>query len=182
MADTKISDLTSGAPLTASDLLIIARAGSNYKLTANDLLGALIAPGHELDYAQITAGVTVTATTAATSTNIVSGNAVTYDGSTIVIVEFFTYAASVDSDAALTFHLFDGSTDLGRLGSMNGVVSGATTATLVTPLLLRRRFTPSAASHTYHVKAWKTAGTASIFAGAGGTDTAFPTYIRITKV
>jgi hypothetical protein len=56
----------------------------------------------ELDYAQITSSVYPTATTEASSTPIVTGNAVTYDGSTPVLVEFFAPCCRSDSTIALT--------------------------------------------------------------------------------
>jgi hypothetical protein len=44
MADTKISALPSGAPALATDETIIARAGSNYKLTVANIVGYLGSP------------------------------------------------------------------------------------------------------------------------------------------
>jgi len=44
MADTKISALPSGAPALATDETVIARAGSNYKLTVANIAGYLGSP------------------------------------------------------------------------------------------------------------------------------------------
>lgn len=44
MADTKISALPSGAPALATDETVIARAGSNYKLTVANIVGYLGTP------------------------------------------------------------------------------------------------------------------------------------------
>ena len=43
MANTKISALTSGSPAQASDVLPVARSGSNYKLAVSDLSTAALA-------------------------------------------------------------------------------------------------------------------------------------------
>lgn len=139
-------------------------------------------PGYEFDYAELTStSVSITGTSAASPTNVVSGNAVTYDGSTVIVVEFAVYAVAPAADGAIIFNLFDGSTDLGRLGIVDGVASSTTTVAFSIPVRLARRLTPSAASHTFHIKAWRTVGNGTIFAGAGGTDTPLPGFIRITK-
>ncbi len=52
MADTKISDLSSGSPLVASDLFIVARSGSDYKILGSGLLGGI---GHIILWEQQTA-------------------------------------------------------------------------------------------------------------------------------
>jgi len=44
MADTKISALASGAPAQGTDETVIARSGSNYKLTVANIVGYLGAP------------------------------------------------------------------------------------------------------------------------------------------
>jgi hypothetical protein len=64
MADTKISALSSGAPAQATDETVIARSGSNFKLTVSDIVGYLGAP------------ITVAngGTGAATLTGVVKGN------------------------------------------------------------------------------------------------------------
>ena len=138
-------------------------------------------PGYYFDYAETTSTTTVTATSAATAQTHLSGNAVTYDGSTVVVIEFFAYAISLDSDATMVINLYDGSTDLGRLGAWNSTASGTTTGTIVTAVAVGRRLTPSAAAHTYSIRIWKTGGTGSIIAGAGGTDTVLPNWLRITR-
>jgi hypothetical protein len=42
MANTKISDFTSGAPAQATDELVIARSGSNFKLTNDDVRSLVV--------------------------------------------------------------------------------------------------------------------------------------------
>ncbi len=167
MADTKISALSSGSPAAVGDEFIIARSGSDYKLTLRQILAA-----RTLDYVEQTSSLTVTATTDATAQAFVTGNAVSYDGSTVVIIE--AYIPFGAATAAMVCNLYDGSTDLGRLGQINTVVNA--------PMYLARRLTPSNASHTYSIRIWKTSGTASANCGAGGTATNLPGFIRISLV
>lgn len=138
--------------------------------------------GKELDYVQITSPATITATTEATSQAVVTGSAVTYDGSTIIEIEFYSQYGEVEdaSGASLIVLLYDGATVLGRLATITNVAAAA----LRVPLCLKRRITPSAASHTYSIKAYSTVATANaaISAGAGGTGAALPAFLRITRV
>lgn len=181
--DAKGDLITASAADTAARLAVGAN-GTVLTAASGETTGLKygLPPGWEFDYAELTSATTsITATSAATATTVLSGNSVSYDGSTVVLIEFFAYAVAIDSDASVQFNLFDGSTDLGRLASYQAVASGATTGTIVTAVAVARRLTPSNASHTYIIKAWRSAGTCSVFAGAGGTDTPLPAFIRITK-
>lgn len=129
----------------------------------------------EVAYTQFTANVTVSVTSEATATSVVSAGAITYEAVPHMI-EFF--APSLDSNGD-TLHIIlqDGSTVLGDLYQGAGSGAADTVGTL------QRRITPTAASHTYQVKAWISAGSGTIHAGAGGTGaTRFPGFIRIYKV
>jgi hypothetical protein len=123
--------------------------------------------------------VTVASTTEATPTNVVSAAAVVFDGNTRVCVELYSneLAGTVDGNI-LVMNLWDGSTDLGRIG--HATVDRGTDWRV--PFMARRYLTPSAGSHTFHWKAWKSgAGTVAVDAGAAGAGTRMPGYIRITK-
>jgi len=147
------------------------------RLTAAGLLQVLRenGPGTELAYVEQTSTTNITNTSEATGHQVVSAGALTFDGSTRVCIEF--YCAEVYSDVAggIIFDLSDGGTEVGRMG----VVFGHT-GDHRSPVLLRRFLTPSAASHTYAIQAWRTAGSPSVDAGAGGSGTVMPAYIRIT--
>jgi hypothetical protein len=139
--------------------------------------------GKELDYVQITSNVGITSTNSASPDTVITGTSVAYDGSTIIEVEFWCPYAEVEdaSGASLVFVLYDGGTVLGRFGLMSNVANAA----LRMPISLKRRLTPSAASHQYIVKAYSSATTANaaVGAGAGGNaSTQFPAFIRITRV
>ena len=124
---------------------------------------------YELDYVPRTTDLTVTATAAASAQTWIDGNAVIYDGSTRVKVEAFSAAWDGGGTGANVglLELYDGSTDLGVLAQVagTGVMYGVYFVT------------PSAGSHTYHVKAWKS-GSGSIRAASG---TYVPAWYRITK-
>jgi hypothetical protein len=132
----------------------------------------------EVNYTEFTADVSVTATTVGTANQIVSSGAITYEAVPHLIE---CYIVSYSSPAQATFFILrDGTTVIGTIGWV-GASSGRW------PVPLRRRLTPSAASHTYNIAAWLAgAATGTVEAGTGGTagnDTAvLPGYIRIRKI
>lgn len=130
-------------------------------------------PGTQMDYVQRTSNASITATSAGTADTILTGNAVAYDGSTIVLIEFSSVFVQAGSGNDLTIGIFEGSTEIGRVSYQNVVG--------FVPVRGALRLTPSNATHTYLVKGWVSGGTATVGAGAGGAAAA-PAYIRITKV
>ena len=136
----------------------------------------------EFDYVQITspASVTSPASSDATATAVITGSAVAYDGSTRVKIEYVCpfLEAPAALNASLVVNLYDGSTDLGRLG----LVTTPAAQQFRAPGKGERFLTPSAATHTYSIRAWVTSGTGTFGAGAGGTGGAYlPAFIRITR-
>lgn len=137
--------------------------------------------GVELDYVEFTSAVSPVETTEGTARVVVTGNSVAYDGSTVVLIEFFAFTARPDSGAAgrrMDFWLYEDGSSIGRLGSMVTPAASADGK----PVYLMRRMTPSNASHTYSIRASVSAGTGSIAAGAGtGVGVDMPGFIRITR-
>ncbi len=133
-----------------------------------------VAADAELDYVERTSPLTVTATSDITAQTFIDGNAVTYDGSTRIKVTLSAPYATSPSSQNLAFTLWDGSTDLGRLAIVGFDPAGNA------PVFAERFLTPSAGSHTFHIKAFVTSGTGSAGAGAGGTAAYEPAYLRIT--
>lgn len=124
----------------------------------------------EVAYAEVTANTTVTATTAGTANTVVTAGAITGDAAAPVIVTFGAHKATIGT-SAIYFELYDGASTYARIGEK---LSGTS------PVLVQYRFTPSAASHTYSVRAWVDAGTGTVFAGGGGgSGNATPAFIRI---
>ena len=78
--------------------------------------------------------------------------------------------------ATLTICLFDGSTALGNLGFLQNPGSGSPRL----PMYAAKRLTPTAATHQYSVRAFASGG-GLIDAGAGGSGTIMPIFLRITK-
>lgn len=147
---------------------------SKSRSTLTAMLGGTV-----LDYAERTTNLNITETVEANATVVVSGNPVTYDGTTTVTIEFDCASVRPPQVAAevLAFWLFDGSTSLGRIGA----TQATTTIGQYEPKNLKRKLTPSAGSHTYSIRATVTSGTAQLLAGTGGVGNDVPAFIRITR-
>lgn len=138
--------------------------------------------GYEYDYVEKTTNTSITATTEGGADTIVTATAVVFDGTTKIVVDFYCAYAAPDTGAAgrtLILVLYDGASSIGKLAPMATLVSG--NQSYITGVH-SRRLTPSAASHTYSVRAYVSAGTGTVGAGAGGSGTYMPAFIRITKV
>lgn len=141
----------------------------------------------ELDYAEITSPVTITGTTDATATTCITGAAVAYDGSTRIHIEFVAPYGTLQCNASgqqnLIVVLYDGSSSLGRIAMMEADAAAGAGQEAACPLTGVMFLTPSNASHTYSIRAWKTTGsaTASVGAGAGGATAYVPAFMRITE-
>jgi len=133
--------------------------------------------GQELDYAEITADVSVGG-----ATTVLTGNAVTYDGTTKILVEFYAshFSLSTTNSATLSINLYQDGSDIGRIWQANA--AGGATAWTGSGIHACRRLTPSAASHTYSIRASQINGTHTINAGAGGSGNVMPAFMRITRV
>lgn len=141
-------------------------------------------PGYEYDYAEVTSSTSITATTEATANTVVTANPVAFDGSTVIYVEVYSPSWRPGTDAAgreLRPCLYDdtggGAASIGQIGLFVTSASGADGKGGT----LRRRLTPSAATHTYSLRAFVNAGTGSISGGAGGSGAAMPAYIRLVR-
>lgn len=133
-----------------------------------------------LDYAEITSDAACTATTEGSANTILTGGAVVYDGTTLVILEFSFPAFTTSTTAQVAFlTIFQDGSALGRVWDSFGF----TTSGDMGGTILRRRFTPSAGSHTYSMRGHSGgAQTFTVKAGAGGSATLFPTYMMISAV
>jgi microcystin-dependent protein len=132
-------------------------------------------------YVEFTGGdVSITATSEATANTIVTADAITFDGSTQIDIEFFSPKVRPPTTAnySLLLCLYDGSTSIGVLSC---VTTDEATNVQEVPVLGRRRITPTNASHTYSVRAYVNGGTGYVRGGAGGTSDYVPGYIRISS-
>ena len=130
-------------------------------------------PGYEFTYAEVTSGGNITATVEGSADTIVTAGAVAFDGSTVVVIEFFAMGVLSAAGETTYLVLFDGASSIGYIGQ--GMVA------LNPSMMVRRRLTPTAATHTYSMRAIVTGGTGTWTAGAGGVGANSPAYIRITK-
>ena len=168
--DYNYSQITASANAVAPSNITGGLAGQVLGGTAP---GYVYPPGTQLDYAQITSNsAAITATTSATAQAVVTGNAVTYDG-TSCFVEFFADFVQGGS-TRITFVLYDGSTELGR--PWRNVQ-----ASFAGPVYWKTQVTPSAGSHTYSCKAYVDAGSGVIEAGNNSINNPVPAWIRVTK-
>jgi hypothetical protein len=144
--------------------------------------GGSNATGYEFDYAELNSGsVNISTTTDATATTVITGASVTYDGSTIVLIDVFFPAIDTVNAAGdnMVIVLYDGATDLGRLGLTRNVAASV----LRMPFRAAYRLTPSAAAHQYIVKAFVIGGgTGVVYGGAAGAAVNMPGFLRVTRV
>jgi hypothetical protein len=132
----------------------------------------------EVSYTEWTSDVAITATTAATANTVVTAPAHSFDGSTLVIIEFYCpklYSPGGATGRATFIELYQDGSDIGQLGAN---YSGADSLNIV-PVMVRRRMTPASGSRTYSIRCFVTAGTGHAEAGAGGAGNIMPGYIRI---
>lgn len=192
-----LTSIADGAPVIAADprnnfaaiqtdvnalLTILGSGVTGQMLTGNGTTVSMAyPPGYSLGYNEITAGVTIASTTEASGTTIIAAPAITFDG-TDVEVEFFSPVVNLPSVAGATLFicLFEGATEIGRMGGFQAAAASASAF----PVFLRRRFTPTAAAHTYTVTAFASSltGGPSIAAGSGGAGGSLPAYVRVRKV
>lgn len=139
---------------------------------------SIAVPG-ELDYVEATSPVTVSGTTVGGATTLLTHNALTFDGSTIVYIEFFS--PRVDGAVSLTdaiIGLYEDGTNIG----WSEVQTTGNDGTMRKEAFISRRITPSAGSHTYSWRAWRGGANFTVSAGASGSDQQMPMYSRIVVV
>jgi hypothetical protein len=134
----------------------------------------------ELAYAEFTSEVTADGTTEATATPVVTAPAITLDGLTPIVVEFFSPGVYFLQAATAEGYFFDGSTSLGRVWFYGSI--RITVGETLEPTHVVRRLIPPAGSHTYSFRARVASGSGSIWAGGpGGPGQAAPGFIRVVK-
>lgn len=172
---------TAGAPARLATVAskVLSTDGSGVISWATAGAGGYVSG--ETGYTQITSSVNVTATTEATANTIVTAAGIAYDGSTTILIEFFSPFIHPDTTVAgrdLSLFLYDGSTSLGYFG----YTVGPAAVDRSTPCFIQLRLTPSAATKTYSIRGAVSAGTGVVGAGAGAAGNNVPAYIRQTKV
>jgi hypothetical protein len=131
----------------------------------SDFVFAGQAPGTLLDSNAILSPVTIVGTSEATSTPIITGNSVTYDGSA-VRVTFFAPSINilVGNNGSVTYVVYVDSTVIGQVGPVSIRQAGAQVSGIQTFSVAH---IPSAGAHTYSVAAFGSAAASSYAVGAG---------------
>ena len=167
-------DLIAASAADTAARLAVGTDGQTLVADSTQVAGLKWVTSLEIAHNDYSSNVTISATTEATANQVVAAPAVTFDGATTVLVEF--YAPSVNGGGQVfQIGLFDGSSPLGIL-----VYSNLATGSFQS-VYVRRRLTPSAASHTYSVRAWIAAGSGTVHGGSGGSGQVMPGFIRITR-
>lgn len=136
----------------------------------------------ELAYVEITSIVTSTQTTEAAADVVVTAGAFTADGTSAILIEFWATAWEAPSDGTVNIALYENGASIGRWAAASFLVSGAETILSYSPVYAARRIIPASGSRTYSVRLFGSAGTKTVYAGAGGSGNDPPAFIRITKV
>lgn len=136
-----------------------------------------------LNYTEITADVTITATTEAGATTIITAPSFSTDGVTPILIEFFCpwmeISGSISgNDDDYYVGLFESGNTQGILGHWKRFAN--TSSSISDPVLVRRRLTPISGSKTYSIRGWKEETTLVAHAGSGGAGTHLPAYLRIS--
>jgi hypothetical protein len=169
------------APSAGQQRLYIDPTTHVLKATNSSGVERSVESGSEMDYVQFTGTVSPTATTEASANTIVTATAITFDGTTTVMIEYFAPDNQAPGNAAGSWMqaiLFDGSSAIGVMAFVMNEVNGQT---LRVPIHAVRRLTPSNASHTYSIRGLVSGGTGVVSVGAAGAGTRVPGYIRITR-
>lgn len=156
-------------------------AMSGLRVSVAQLVGSSQLPGHEYAHKEFTGYVTISATTEATATTIVTAPAVTFDGATAVLIEFYAMDFLSNAHAsgnAVFLALYEDGASIGQIG----VLSISANANLQVPVRVARKKTPSAGSHTYSIRGYRTNADGIAVAGSGGSGDEMPGFIRITRV
>ncbi len=135
----------------------------------------------ELAYAELTAPLPLSAAnTEASPITVVASPAVTFNGTTPVVVDFFMPAVAPGAAAgnAIQAWLYQDGVSLGRLLYVQNAAAG----NLITPVHASRRLTPSSGSHSYAVGAAAVGANGNMYCGAGGTGQYLPGFLRVTRV
>ncbi len=164
-----------------TDRLALPLAGQVIGRSGSDL-AAVYPPGYQVDYVQITSSVNIsgTAETSGGATTVITGTSQSYAAGDYW-VEFYAnqaYPVAV-SGAYLVIHLWDGTTEIGDIAVIQNVNTGGATAPLNVPVFTRNKITLTAATHQLIIRAHVTNANGVIQAGAGGSATRMPSYIRV---
>jgi hypothetical protein len=131
----------------------------------------------ELSYSEATVSVPITATTEAAATTLVSSSALTFDGVTPVLLEFFCPESPQNtSTQEMWWVIYQDGVSIGILSHSkfgDATLFGA---------VIAKRFVPPSGSHTYSVRAYKagSGGSPAANCGPGGLGQLSPMWLRLS--
>jgi hypothetical protein len=166
---------TSGDPSCVNGALYYNSNTNRFRACTNGTWATFgaFAPGYELSYDQITSNASLTSTTEAGANTAITSTSVTYDGSTVAMVDVYVPNMNTANSTGLGLWL-DGTEQFGHIWAVNA--AGDTGM-----IEFKVRVTLSAGSHTLTVRGWDTGGTGTLNAGTGtaGANSYPPAYVRV---
>lgn len=133
----------------------------------------------EIVYTEKTSNTNITATTEGTATTIITASAFIADGVSAYVIDFFCEFLQLAAASNTTkLWLYQDGSSIGQMGTHR---FGSVPDVDGWSVFVSRRLVPTAASHTYSIRGSVDSGTAIVTAGAGGSATAMPAFIRITR-
>lgn len=120
--------------------------------------------GVELMRAAIAANVSITATSTGTAQTLVTGAALTLDGSPVWIECYLPGITQPNvANGQMVVNLFDGAVDQGNMAAIYAPIATG----MQIPAYTRRLITPTVGAHTYSLRAWiNPSGSALVVAGS----------------
>ena len=131
-----------------------------------------------LAYHTVVTNQTITATTEAGATAVATLAAITFDGATPFNIDFFAAYSSHSVSAAVSqTAIWDSSTEVNKFTTRDQSYTSEMGVVISFPI------TPTAAAHTYSVRAWVSSGNVIYYAGAvgGGAGVRAPISLRISR-
>lgn len=136
-------------------------------------------PGALVSYVEFASLITVSATTEATATTVVTAAAFTPNGLDSFWIEFYApgWQTSATAGAQLLVVLYDNGSAIASGSSKIAVLVNPAATTYVLQIIASRKVTPTNASHTYSIRAYTTVANSFIRG-----DTGVPGYVSIRSV
>lgn len=154
-------------------------AGGVATLDATGKVPVAQVPARELAYAEFAITVAATVVTESAAVEVVTAPAVTFDGATPVLIDFYSPLVNpaAVSAAEVRLILFADGVTQGMIGFVRVPMAG----NMIVPALVQRRLTPPAGSHTYGIRTHAVGATGYVIAGGGGPGAYLPGFIRISR-
>lgn len=170
-----VNAMVSASAAIAASKLAGYPSDATKALLGDGTWGSISAVTNELDYNAKTSNSTITATSQGGAQTVVSGNSLAFDTSNKIITVSLP-KMSITTNDEIIFVLLRGATVVGQMQ----VALDAGLNWFAFSYVFHDR-APSAGTYQYTLKAYVTAGTATISGGAGGSGNLMPLQIRVSK-